>query len=134
MNSNEPSLVRIFVYGTLMRGERYHHLLAKAHYLGPARTEPAFELVDLGTYPAMVPGGHTAVWGELYAVDAPTLATVDELEEHPRFYHRQPIRLEDGAEALAYLLSTAQVRGYPRIPSGDWRKRATKAPGGPSSR
>jgi len=32
----------------------------------------------------------------------------------------RPIRLADGDEVLAYLLSPEQVRGQPRIPSGDW--------------
>lgn len=35
-------------------------------------------------------------------------------------YRRRPIRLADGDEVLAYLLSPEQVRGQPRIPSGDW--------------
>ena len=62
----------------------------------------------------------TAVVGEVYDVDAVTLAALDRLEGHPRFYRRRPIRLADGDEVLAYLLSPEQVRGRPRIPSGDW--------------
>jgi gamma-glutamylcyclotransferase (GGCT)/AIG2-like uncharacterized protein YtfP len=37
-----------------------------------------------------------------------------------RFYQRAAIRLEDGDEVLAYLLSPEQARGRTRIPSGDW--------------
>lgn len=32
----------------------------------------------------------------------------------------EPIRLADGDEVLAYLLSPEQVQGLLRIPSGDW--------------
>ena len=85
-----------------------------------ARTEPAFELVSLGAFPAMVAGGATAVVGEVYDVDAVTLAALDRLEGHPRFYERRTVRLEDGDEVAAYVLPIEQAHGRPRIPSGDW--------------
>lgn len=85
----------------------------------PGRTEPAFELVSLGAFPALVHGGQTAVAGEVYEVEAVTLAALDRLEGHPRFYECRPIVLDDGDEVLAYLLSPEQARGRPRIPSGD---------------
>ena len=68
----------------------------------------------------MIDGGETAVVGEVYDVDAVTLAALDRLEGHPRFYRRRPIRLDDGDEVLAYLLSPSLFRGQPRRPSGDW--------------
>lgn len=111
---------RVFVYGTLRAGEPNHYLLDHHELVARARTEAAFELVSLGAFPAMIDGGETAVVGEVYDVDAVTLAALDRLEGHPRFYRRRPIRLADGDEVLAYLLSPEQVRGRPRIPSGDW--------------
>lgn len=39
---------------------------------------------------------------------------------HPRFYQRTPIRLKDGDEILAWLLSPAHTRGRTRIPSDEW--------------
>lgn len=53
----------------------------------------------------MIDGGETAVVGEVYNVDVVTLAAPDRLEGHPRFYRRRSIRLDDGDEVLAYLLS-----------------------------
>ena len=38
----------------------------------------------------------TAVVGEVYVVDPLTLAALERLEGHSRFYQRQPIRLADG--------------------------------------
>ena len=111
---------RVFVYGTLRSGEPNHYLLDAHDLVRRGRTEPAFELVSLGAFPAMIDGGQTAVVGEVYEVDPPTLAALDRLEGHPRFYQRRPIRLDDGDEALAYLLSPEQVQGRSRIPSGDW--------------
>ncbi len=116
-------MFRLFVYGTLLSGESSHELLQSARALGAAKTAPAFDLVDLGPYPALVPGGTTSVVGELYEVTAAALSAIDVYEEHPVFFKRTTIALESGSEAQAYLLEPAQVRGRRRIRSGDWRAR-----------
>jgi gamma-glutamylcyclotransferase (GGCT)/AIG2-like uncharacterized protein YtfP len=113
---------QVFVYGSLMRGEAHHERLAGARFLGAARTPPAYTLVSLGEYPALVAGGGTCVEGELYAVDADTLAALDRFEEHPDLYRRTAIALESGARAWAYLLA-APRGGEPPIASGRWRER-----------
>ncbi|MGD2063612.1 MAG: gamma-glutamylcyclotransferase [Nitrospirota bacterium] len=115
----------LFVYGTLLRGERNHHLLHDATCLGAARTEAAYELVDVGGYPAMVPGGTTAIVGEVYAVDDPALAAIDRLENHPDFYRRTPIHLADRQWVEVYLLTRLQAGEMPRLPLGDWRAAAS---------
>lgn len=112
---------RLFVYGSLLRGEPNHTFLERARYLGDARTAPEFELVDLGDYPAMVRGGATAIVGEVYELDPQTLRVVDELEDHPEYFRRSLVRLEDGTQIESYLLPDSQADFYPRIPSGDWR-------------
>jgi gamma-glutamylaminecyclotransferase len=114
---------RLFVYGTLMQGEPLHHRLGPARFLGGARTAAAFDLVDLGPYPAAVGGGSTALIGELYEVDPATLDRLDELEGVPGLYRRTTIPLADGTPAEAYLMPRKALRGRPLIPSGDWRRR-----------
>lgn len=111
----------LFIYGTLLPGESNHPLLAAARPLGPAWTPPEYELLDLDGFPALVAGGRSRVAGELFAVDARTLAAVDELEDHPRYYRRTWIALERGRRAFAYLLPRSLAAGWPRIPGGDWR-------------
>ena len=111
----------VFVYGTLRQEEVNHDLLVRARFVAEARTEPCFELFDLGAFPAMSVDGQTAVVGEVYAVDDATLARLDHLEGHPRLYQRTQIRLEDGQEVQTYLMDRARVRGCVRIASGDWR-------------
>ena len=111
---------RVFVYGTLRAGEPTHYLLDHHAIVRCACNEPTFELVSLGAFPAMVAGGATAVVGEVYDVDAVTLAALDRIEGHPRFYERRTVRLEDGDEVAAYVLPIEQAHGRPRIPSGDW--------------
>jgi gamma-glutamylcyclotransferase (GGCT)/AIG2-like uncharacterized protein YtfP len=111
----------VFVYGTLMRGEINHRLLATARFVAEAHTEPCFDLFDLGHFPAMSAGGQTVVRGEVYAVDDQTLVRLDRLEGHPEFYQRTPIRLADGQEVQTYLMEDARARRRPAILSGDWR-------------
>jgi gamma-glutamylaminecyclotransferase len=127
----EPKVVprtRVFVYGTLLAGERNHHLLDGARLVGEARTEPAFTLYDFGPYPGMVAGDNNAVVGEVYEVDEPMLAAMDRLEGHPRFYQRTTIRLEDGSTVEAYLLRLDQVSHLPIIASAGWRTRYRGSP------
>lgn len=111
---------RLFVYGSLMRGQANHDLLAGSRFIGPARTLPRYTLVDLGPYPGLLAGGTAAVAGELYAVDAPTLARLDQFEEHPHVYERRPIALASGEPAEAYLLRPHLRQGAPEIRSGRW--------------
>ncbi len=114
---------RMFVYGTLRVGEPNHRLLVGAELVGPARTHLGFRLYDLGAFPGMVAIGTGRVAGELVLVDDGIRARVDELEGHPRFYQRTPIRLDDGSVAEAYLLPKTSVVGRPIIRAGDWRRR-----------
>jgi len=114
---------RVFTYGTLMAGEGNHHLLAHARLVGEARTREEFTLYDLGSFPGIVRGGEDAILGEVYEVDEPTLAALDRLESHPRFYRRTTIRLATGEDVEAYVLPPELVAGRPIIPSGSWRTR-----------
>lgn len=120
--------MRIFVYGTLLRGERYHEVLGGAALVSEGRTLPGYRLVDLGEYPGLVRGGEGSVVGEVYAVDAPTLAALDHLEDHPRLYQRAPLMLAVGGEGgavEAYLLAAERAAGLPVIASGSWRERSS---------
>jgi gamma-glutamylcyclotransferase (GGCT)/AIG2-like uncharacterized protein YtfP len=113
----------VFVYGTLLQGEGNHDLLVGAQFLGPARTPPRFALHDLGGFPGLVDGGGHAVEGEVYIVGPDTLARLDQLEGHPRFYRRAPIAIEDGSIVETYLLPRDRVEERPVIASGSWRAR-----------
>lgn len=113
----------LFVYGTLLRGQRNHHLMATARLVRETATAPGFRLYELDReLPAMVRGGRGAVAGELYRIDAETLERLDRLERHPDLYWRTAVRLVDGSTALTYLWRGA-VAGGRTIDSGDWRRR-----------
>ena len=110
---------RVFVYGTLLTGGRNHHYLQDARRLGPHRTDPRYTLVHLGAFPGVIPGGATAVSGEVYAVDTPILARLDQLEDYPRVYTRRRIPTPWGP-AWIYLYRHPRP-GQRVIPDGVWR-------------
>jgi len=112
--------VLLFVYGTLLRGEPNHPQLSNAVFVRSARTEPRYELVNLGGYPALLEDGTTAVSGEVYDVDPELLARLDEFEEVPELYERKSIRLIEGA-VDAYVMSRNRAVGAPTIGDGVWR-------------
>jgi len=119
---------RVFVYGTLLRGEVNHHLLAGTAFLGDHCTEPCFTLFHLGAYPGVAPGGGTAIHGEVYRVDGAGLARLDQLEDYPRLYDRRLIPTPFG-RAWIYLYR-GRLADRAVIAGGDWRAFAS-APDSP---
>ena len=124
--------VRVFVYGTLMRGCSRHHYLSDGQFDGEATTDG--RLISLGEYPALIEGAGT-IHGELYTFeDLP--AALDVLDDVEEFDPANPegsefvrdarrVRLGDGTELSAWLYVYNQPRGSaPIIPSGDWRNRS----------
>ena len=85
-----PMTTLVFVYGTLKRGFFNHHILASSNYnegavsfASLARTVECFPLfLDYYRIPYLVdrPGVGGRISGELWQVDDPTLAALDELE------------------------------------------------------
>ncbi|MCG5536062.1 gamma-glutamylcyclotransferase family protein [Ectothiorhodospira mobilis] len=118
----------VFVYGTLLQGLRHHGVLAGAQCLGHAHLRG--RLFDLGPYPALRPGPDR-VRGEVYRVDAATLAHLDRLEGYdpqdpPGSLYRRVTRRAwrvDGEprEVLVYLYN-ARVDPRCHIPHGDYRQ------------
>ncbi|XP_069692456.1 putative gamma-glutamylcyclotransferase CG2811 isoform X1 [Periplaneta americana] len=92
------SFHKVFVYGTLKRGEPNHYWIMDkskglSKFVGVAKTVEKYPLI-IGTkynIPFLLdaPGrGHNVV-GELYQVDETMLQHLDILEDHPSFYVRE---------------------------------------------
>ena len=114
--------ILVFVYGSLRRGEEFHGPLIGAESLGAHLTAPVYEMWDLDGYPAITPGGSTTIHGELYRVDAQTLAALDELEEVPTLYQREEIPTDHGP-AHVYIVREPPCARV-QVPSGLWPRQA----------
>ena len=88
------SPIKIFVYGTLMRGMGNHHLLSGATFLGRAVTNEKYAMFCAGV-PFVNPSIHqTHIMGELFEViDQDCLDRLDRLEGHPDWYCRTKIHV-----------------------------------------
>ena len=116
--------IKVFVYGTLLSGER------NARWALGARRHPAWThgtIYDTGYgFPAFTREVTTKVVGELLTVDQAGFDSMDRLEGHPRLYRREEIEVYGECigrhRAWVYIMnnlpSTAKV-----IASGDWRNR-----------
>lgn len=126
----------VFVYGTLLKGERNHnYFLHDSTCLGTA-TLSGYDMYDLGTYPGIV-SGSGRVKGEVYEVSEETLRGLDYLEGEGSLYIRKQaeVTTEKGEVILAYIyVYNHSISGYKRIPenlqpyTADWENRdqATK--------
>ena len=123
--SIDASINRLFVYGTLRRGEsRWHHL---ERFVVDDGTPDAVagSLFDTGYgYPAAVFGGDGSIIGHVYSLRAETLGEalrhLDEVEGAVRgLYQRIASTTLAGTEAWAYEWGD-QVHEATPIASGDW--------------
>jgi gamma-glutamylcyclotransferase (GGCT)/AIG2-like uncharacterized protein YtfP len=113
--------VRLFVYGSLMRGQRHHDRMRGAAFDGVARTANGFRLVSQGDYPALAAGGQGSVEGEVYRVSEALLAELDVFEGCPDLYQRDRIALADGSSAETYRIVAERAETLDEIAGGRWR-------------
>ncbi len=132
--ANDPAPFQptsIFVYGTLMRGQRSHDKLSPrigraqgdAHVVGAA-------LIHIEWYPGLVLSEEGRVHGELYEIDdlAEWLAELDSYEDFCGYdsdvslYRRSLVRaVANGDPTLAWAyVYLGDPDPFPRIPSGRW--------------
>ncbi|NDJ59142.1 gamma-glutamylcyclotransferase [Enterobacteriaceae bacterium 4M9] len=111
--------MRIFVYGSLRRKQGNSHWMTNALLLGE-HCEQGYQLYNLGHYPGAVPGDGS-VNGEVYRIDASTLAELDALRTKGGEYQRRLIQTPYGS-AWMYVYQRP-VDGLVPIDSGDWLDR-----------
>lgn len=126
--------MHIFVYGTLMRGFSNHHLMKSSTFIGTAATKEKYALF-VADFPFVTEKLQTSpIQGEVYEVaDEETLKRLDDLEEHPTWYRRKPVKVvmegsvEGEIEAELYFNEGYAIEGdVERVQSGYFRD-ASKA-------
>lgn len=119
--------MKVFVYGTLKRGEGNHGILVRsnAKFLAECETKhPDFLMFDTGYYPAVVPYPHsegrgTTIKGEVYEVEH--LDNLDALEGYPDLYVRGQVPLSSGDNAWIYLYNHP-ITHLDSVPDGKWQR------------
>ncbi|GGL14665.1 gamma-glutamylcyclotransferase family protein [Deinococcus radiotolerans] len=133
----DVSVTRVFVYGTLLPGERNAHVAARG-FTAQAATLRGFTLHHLHPegYPALTRGpAHGAVRGavlsytpQAWAAALPGLDDLEGLHDTPPLYTRElaPLTLDGGEDVTAWVYVYARPDrlrqpGASVVPSGDWR-------------
>ena len=98
---------RLFVYGTLRKGQGRSTLLDGQKFLGEVKTEPDYRLYSNGAYPCLVEAADgVSVQGELWEVHDDCLARLDAVEGvDAGLFGRKKVKLvgHEGVEAYFYL-------------------------------
>jgi gamma-glutamylcyclotransferase (GGCT)/AIG2-like uncharacterized protein YtfP len=126
----------LFVYGTLLTGERAHSLLANSVERKAHAVMPGAVLYSLGAYP-MLMDGHGQVSGEVVWITAEAyqelLAVLDGYEGPPYTRRRRSIRVfgcdevRHGGEIDAWVYVGNEIPlESPQVPGGDWRSRPSE--------
>lgn len=118
--------IRFFVYGTLKSGHGNNRRLQNAKKLGEHTTEPNYTMYGLGGFPAVSPGGQTAITGEVYETDDENVINgVNALEgytgtkDHPNnWYDTETIDTPYGSAEM-FIFKTAPTRASV-VESGVW--------------
>ncbi|XP_055021124.1 gamma-glutamylaminecyclotransferase isoform X1 [Boleophthalmus pectinirostris] len=136
-------MARVFVYGTLKKGQPNNYRMfdtsnGKTEFLGTAKTVEKFPLVIAGIYnvPYLlnIPGQGNQIHGEIYKVDEKMLEFLDDFEGVPTHYQRTLNKLEvkewvagadgetlePGSITEAYLYSTKTYKPeWTKLPTYD---------------
>ena len=118
-------LHRIFVYGTLMEGERNHRLIESQECEGEGFIH-GFNLYNLGYYPGIRPSRHPEhiVHGEVYLVDDRTLEQVNRLEGEGSLYILQyvDVTMDDKVVTAGVYVYNHKCQKSSRIYTGYWKQ------------
>lgn len=139
MNTNQVNLFELvkkesilfFCYGTLKKGHGNHYHLRDARFIGEYVTEPKYTMIGKGRgFPGVLPNGDTAIHGELYETNDPSVVrSVCGLEGcgsgtmgHPNnWYDLEPVPIEDGLTAYMFVWRDAKINESEIIKDGIWR-------------
>ena len=110
-------LMLIFVYGSLKKGFNNNWYLENSEFVCNDMTEPKWEMINLGSFPGVIPNASYNIYGEVYEIDDETLKMLDQLEGHPTLYTRKTVKLKKTKEPVwMYIFNDYELYDY------DWDK------------
>lgn len=114
-------LTKVFVYGTLKRGQSNHSLLEDSKFLGEYSAKD-MHIINTNNYPYAYEEEGLQAIGELYEVNKKTMEALDTLEGYPSHYYRkevtvQPFRhiLDESKAEKAWIYYLREPRPYIEI-------------------
>ncbi|WP_292885854.1 gamma-glutamylcyclotransferase [Methanobrevibacter sp. UBA212] len=111
---------KVFVYGTLMKGETNHDFLQNATFLDKTVIEE-YDMYNVGWYPAIIDGEGLAI-GEVYSVPVEDMTSIDSLEGEGSLYEKRCVRITvNGVPDFAFVyVYLGDCSDLVKIPS--WRE------------
>lgn len=111
-------LIKVFVYGTLMKNRWNHCYLDGQTFLGEAKLNN-FEMYNVASFPGIVRKENEYVIGEIYEVDQDTLKILDRLEGEGSMYKRtlEKVFINDRAEEAYAYVWLGSVQGREKVES-----------------
>lgn len=101
MRMGSAEMDKVFVYGTLMKGYKYHmDYLAQSEFLGKGEITGFALYAVTSSYPGILPECGERVKGEVYEVDQETLKRIDDLEDEGSLYLRKQVEVLVQGEAV----------------------------------
>lgn len=118
-------MYKVFVYGTLLKGERNHYLLREASSLQIDFWLKGYEIRLYKGFPYDFPyaflNPNEHILGEIYQVNEIQLRQLDQLEGIDSGYYIR--HFEPKIESFIYLKGEDDRENYPKICTGNWRLR-----------
>ena len=93
----------VFVYGTLMRGERAARMLSEGNYKGEYVLKD-YAMYDLGPFPGIKEKPGEKVLGEVFEVSDSVIPQLDAYEGEGDLYKRIPVSVESDKQSLEDVL------------------------------
>lgn len=124
----KPQLVA--VYGSLREGLGNHRVIAGNEFVVQTTLSGNYRMVSLGGFPGVMPTENPTapIVVEVYRVESPDrMQSLDWLEGYRgpgenNFYDRQTVKLDNGMEAMIYLLDEKEYGNHTPVEDGDWKE------------
>lgn len=115
--------MKLFVYGTLLRGGVNHERLVRngCKFISSAITQPKYSMFHNGAYPAITDGTQR-IKGEIYSVPDAAWESLDGLEgTDSHFYDRHTDNVQGQDVEIYFGVKVLQRGNWISIPSGNYR-------------